>query len=321
MRILFFISKLMLMLALLSVATVSLYELQRRHEASTQLVIETQPLTLADNLLAEKRWQEARLLSAHIIDTPELGDTERAKSIELAAISALDSLPIQTQAFLKGAISGEPDNGSGFLGALTLDLFVIGDVRDLVVQGWKEIKYDDGDKVILALSAAGLSMTLLPELHWAPSIMKGLKRTGSLSKPFTRVLTRLSKDALKTRNFRPLGKVLSDFGSATRHLGIGPIKGAMKAVNTEKDLSKLANAAAKSPRKTYALAHLTGNAGVKQVSKNGGNLLQVTKKIKILSRVGKISKKSLGVLPHWLLAFLVGVSLFWVGGLLIRVRK
>lgn len=278
------------------------------HE-SRYLLLENEPLDQADSLLQQSRWQEAKYLADVVTVHPGLGDAARAGSIKLAANSALESLPINSQDFLKGAMSGEADNGSALLGALALDLFVIGDVRDLLVQGFKELSNQDGDKIILALSATGLSLALLPEFHWAPAIMKGLKRSDSFSQPFTKSLTKLARNSLKTGDFKPLAGVVSNFARASSTLGLAPIKGAMKAVHSPDDLKKLAGAASISPQDTYAIAQLSGQRGIKILNKSGDNVSKVIQKLKRSGRLLKIAKKSFGALPFAFILSMLVLSL------------
>ena len=281
----------------LAICLTSIFELNRRYQASQYLILESNPLKQAESLLTENRWQEAKYLAEFIRANPHLGDEVRAHSIILAADTALDYLPLQIKAFLGGAMSGEAYNSASLLGAVSLDLFVIGDVRDILVQGYKQLTEQNGDKVILALSASGLSLTLLPQFHWAPSILKGMKRTNTLSKPFSNLLKVNARIALRTGDFRPLAKLITHFGRMIEKLGIGPSKGAMQAVYTQADLMKLARAAALEPQQSYAIAALAGNRGIKRLEFSGKNVNKVAAKFKYASRLAKVAKKSFGSLP------------------------
>ncbi len=292
-----------------AICLVSAYELNRRYQANQFLLLEHDPISEAETLLAEKRWREARYLAEFIRQNPQLGDPVRAQSILLTAETALDYLPLQLKAFLDGAISGEVHNSASLLGAVSLDLFVIGDVRDILVQGYKQLSEQNGDKVILALSASGLSLALLPQFHWAPSVLKGMKRTNALSKPFSKLIKANARLALRTGDFRPLAKLITHFGRMIEKLGIGPSKGAMQAVHTEADLIKLSRAAALEPQQSYAIAALAGNRGVKRLAYSGKNVGQIAAKFKYTSRLAKVAKKSLGGIPITIVLVMLLLSL------------
>lgn len=302
-------SRLILFLFLFAVVCISTFELNRRFQETNYLMLEDAPLNKADTLIAQAKWQEAKLLAQFLQLRPDLDDTKRAQSIEIAADAALDSLPISSQAFINGLISGEADNTSSLLGALTLDLFVLGDIRDLVVQGYKEITDQDGDKIILALSATGLTLSLVPQLHWAPSVMKSLKRSSSFSPAFIKTLKRISAQSIKSGNYKPLAKVVTNFAQTTKYLGFAPTKGIIKAVRSPQDLKRLAGASKLYPKRTYGLTALVGQRGLKLLSKSGGNIAAISQKIKRVSRLAKTSKKTFGVLPKNIILFALIVSL------------
>ena len=189
----------------------SSYELQRRYQEAHFLVLESEPLEQAETLLEQKRWLEAVYLARTIEHHPRLGDPREARRIAKNALEAESSLSVQTEAFVYGALYGEASNSASLMGALLLDLFLIGDIRDLLVQGYREIAYDEGDEIIIALSATGLGLALLPGVHWAPAVFKSFKRMGALSERFIRILHKHARTALDTGNFQPLARIVTDF--------------------------------------------------------------------------------------------------------------
>jgi hypothetical protein len=81
-----------------------------------------------------------------------------------------------------GAIKGQVYDSYSGLGAISSDLCLIGDVRDLGIQGWKYlIGSDDFDRFILILSAAGVGLSSTTFINGtnalAKNVMKYLKQT------------------------------------------------------------------------------------------------------------------------------------------------
>jgi hypothetical protein len=81
-----------------------------------------------------------------------------------------------------GAIKGQVYDSYSGLGAISSDLCLIGDVRDLGIQGWKYlIGSDDFDRFILILSAAGIGLSSTTFINGtnalAKNVMKYLKQT------------------------------------------------------------------------------------------------------------------------------------------------
>lgn len=312
--------RLLLLCGALAVGFLCAAELSNRFDDESW-VLPVDPVDEIRALAAEQRWAEARVLAEFVRENPHLGDERAAAELWKQADAELDSYWGQMRGFARGAATGEPTDGASMLGSLSLDLFVIGDIRDLAVQGWKEMRYGEGDTVILALSAVGLTTTLAPQFDWAPALLKALKRTGALTRGFLRSLKNASRIALRTGRFDAVGRITADVGRTARHLGPGPLRGAMRSVDSADDLARLARASEINPRGTYAIARLFGNSGVKRISKDGKNVGRLVTTMKAGSRLGKIARKSVGVLPSSWLALLLGAAVLMVAATLWPRRR
>lgn len=273
---------------------------------SGDLLLDEDPALDAGELAAKGRWAEARLIAEFALSRPDLGDTDEAARILARSNDELESFRGQLQRFAHGAITGEPTDMASMLGSLSLDLFVVGDIRDLVVQGWKEAADGSGDDLILALSAIGLTTTLAPQVDWAPALLKSLKRTGALTREFTQAISRTASRALASGNYRPLTRLVGDFGEAAGRLGPGPLRGVMASVKDVDDLGRIARASAVDPRSTYVVTRLFGKEGIKAIDAGGGNVGKVAGSIKAGSRTAKLVGKYAGALPaSWLIALMI----------------
>jgi hypothetical protein len=86
------------------------------------------------------------------VDSRELKDLE--EGLDYTAEEKLKSL------ILNGAIKGEVYDTYSGLGAISADLCVFGDLRDLGIQSWKYLTKDQSfDKLIMLLSAAGVGLS------------------------------------------------------------------------------------------------------------------------------------------------------------------
>ncbi|MBS1269683.1 MAG: hypothetical protein MAG794_00634 [Gammaproteobacteria bacterium] len=311
----------LLLCGAIAIAVFSAVELSNRFDEQSW-VLPVDPIDEATRLVSERRWAEVKLLADFVLENPRLGDEQAAADLKRTADMELNSFWGKVRRFARGAATGEPTDGASMLGSLSLDLFVIGDIRDLAVQGWKEMQYGEGDTIILALSAIGLTTTIAPHIDWAPALLKALKRTGALTRVFLRSLKNASRVALKTGKFDGLGKMASDVGRTARRLGPGPLRGAMRSVDSAEDLAKIAKASKVDARGTYAITRLFGKPGVKRLSKDGKNVSKLVTTMKAGSRLGKIAKKSVGTLPNsWLFALLLLSGLSVLGSLLPRRRR
>jgi len=170
-----------------------------------------------------------------------------------------------------GAISGRGDTLESLAGVVAADLLVVGDVRDLVIQGSRYMADGETDPVILSLSVIGLATTLAPEVDWVPSLFKAGAKAGAISRRMGAVIV----ETAKTRKFERLAPLWKDTRRIVEH---GSPSGAMRLLrhtDGPEDLARLAAFVERSPRGTVAL-HMTkgqGVAWIKTVGVEGDKVL------------------------------------------------
>src|SRR5207253_4444095 len=101
---------------------------------------------------------------------------------ETAIRNEQESLLRKGKELLRGALVGEGNSLESLIGAVAADMFVVGDVRDLVIQGGRLAVDGESDELILALSAVGVLTTVMPEVDWIAAFLKVAKKAGSLSR-------------------------------------------------------------------------------------------------------------------------------------------
>ncbi len=116
----------------------------------------------------------------------------------------------------QGALTGTGDSVEALAGAVVADLFVFGDVRDLVIQGGRRLRGEETDEVIVALSAAGIVLTAIPTADFGTAVLKFARRVGALSEAFARRLVKLLGTAAEERNLAPVVEVAGDAASLAR---------------------------------------------------------------------------------------------------------
>src|SRR5207344_1646229 len=105
------------------------------------------------------------------------GDTELARSfVDLAAergVAVAPALIARTEyaerdaalpsskaaSFARGFVTGKPEDVASAAGMLTGDLFVFGDVRDVVREGWHALRGEEVDPLVLGLAGTGIAVT------------------------------------------------------------------------------------------------------------------------------------------------------------------
>jgi hypothetical protein len=201
------------------------------------------------------------------------------------------------QRFASGLLSGEPDDAASLAGTVTGDLFVFGDIRDVVRQTAHIARGEEADRVVLALACAGLAITGVTyatlggagPARAGVSVIKAAAKTGHISARMSEALARsvrdiadfralgaklsttwmqpatairLTRDAVKTEKLRDLVRVGENLGAVQAKIGVRGAMDALKLADTPKDVEKLAKLAASKGPSTRAVLKLLGRSAI-----------------------------------------------------------
>jgi hypothetical protein len=124
-----------------------------------------------------------------------------------------------TAGFASGFVSGEGLTTAEIAGAVTSDLTVVGDIRDITEEGSKMLRGHEYNRLVLGLSVVGLAATGATvatggggiPAKLGVSILKVGARIGTLTAEFAATLLRLSRQAV---NMNGVGTILARTGRA-----------------------------------------------------------------------------------------------------------
>ena len=179
-----------------------------------------------------------------------------AGGLEAAAMAVQarqDSFDTQLGDFLSGFATGQGETLAGLGGAITSDLTVYGDLRDITVEGGKALAGEDYSEFILGLSAVGIAATAGTiatggggvVVKAGVSFVKFAKRAGHMTAGFAARLLRLTDDAIDLPGLKttlrtldladPLGSWarLSKYLSNVQDARIFKVIGKMEAIRAE----------------------------------------------------------------------------------------
>ena len=274
----------------------------------SSILLPENPLQLAAQLSHEGRMEEVLYLTQFSHHYLPVDEEYSYTDLERHANQALESPWYMLEHFAAGALTGEASDTPGLVGTLTLDLLVIGDIRDLLVQGYKEFESGQGDEVIMGLSAAGLLLTLAPELSWAPSMFKTFWRGKRFSEPFQKQVRNAVTKARKSGNTKELRTMMVNFSDVVDGLGTGPAMTMVKRVETADDLALLARKTKIAPSETYTLGSINGVKSLESISATGAKQGKLLKRVKLATRQQKLFGKALAIIPSGLLVIIFFLS-------------
>jgi hypothetical protein len=213
------------------------------------------------NLSGQRRYAEALMVAEAGVE--QLSGDERAallseqKHVQEEQASVLR----KGKELMRGALVGEGDSLEALIGAVAADMFVVGDVRDLVIQGGRLAVDGQTDELILALSAVGVLTTVMPEIDWIAAFLKVAKKAGALSKRMIESLVRIVRRANDTRDYAELKRVFGYFQVLIEKSTPAGALRLLRHVDDPKEVALVADFLKRQPAGGFAL-HVAGKDGV-----------------------------------------------------------
>lgn len=188
------------------------------------LAAQDNPAQLSDVQLASALRDSQSLVSDNIEAALAAGDAGLADSfVELAREKSI-SLPSEllqrvsdavtdqnssshfAKRFASGLVTGNADDAASLSGTVAGDLFVFGDIRDVVREGKHFVMGEDTDRLVLGLAAAGLAVTAATYVTVggaAPvraglTLVKDARKVGRLGEGLTEWAGRSAREVVDT---------------------------------------------------------------------------------------------------------------------------
>ena len=212
------------------------------------------------------------------------------------AVERANSAAAHVESFARGLITGEPENMVGFAGTTLGDLFVYGDVRDLVREGGRYVSGQPADELVLGLAAVGLAITAgtyasmgaATPARVGLSAVKAARRTGrigagmadwigrslrevvdwsalkragaAISDP--KMAMREARTVVKADKAGGLMKLASDVGTVQTKAGTQAALDGLRLAQGPRDMARVAKLAEKKGTKTRAILKTLGRGAI-----------------------------------------------------------
>jgi hypothetical protein len=191
-------------------------------DAAAVLMAQDDPVALSDAQVAVAVRDDQGVFVRSIEEALAAGDIDLAQSfVELAAarqfalpdaltkrvgdaVAEANSAPQIASRFATGLVTGNADDVASMSGTVVGDLFVFGDIRDVIREGKHMVMGEDTDRVILGLAAAGLAITAATYVSVggaAPvraglTLVKDARKVGRLGEGLTAFVGRSAREVV-----------------------------------------------------------------------------------------------------------------------------
>jgi hypothetical protein len=286
----------------------------RAFEAHVLLAAQDDPVALADHAVA--RAFDAAVAAREIDAALAARDPDLARSFldlarerdvpvdaDLTEKVALATAGVATAkrslgSFARGLVTGEADDVSGFAGTAVGDLFVLGDVRDVVREGGRLAAGGEADEFVLGLACVGLAVTAATYATLGVGVparvgltaIKAARQTGRLGAGMAawighslreavdwamlkRAVGRASvaepmaaargiREAVRVEKAQALVRFVGDVGRVQASAGARAALDGLRLAEGSRDMSKMARLAAAKGGKTRAILKLAGRGAI-----------------------------------------------------------
>ncbi|MDB5616054.1 MAG: hypothetical protein JWQ24_292 [Tardiphaga sp.] len=302
-------------------ATIGLLMLPQARDAGAMLAAQDDPVALADAQVTAALRSDPGVLARGIEAALASDDADLANSfVELAAARRVvmpeeltkrvsDAVAEQNSAsnfatkFATGFVTGQADDIGSMSGTVAGDLFVFGDIRDVVREGKHLAMGEDTDHLILGLAAAGLAVTAatyvsvggVAPVRAGLSLVKDARKVGRLGEGLTAWAGRSARNVVDTP---ALTNALADASLLRPGSTVTAVKAAFRG-ETAGGLVKLAQDA--------------GRVGEKAGVRGAMDTLRIAQGPKDVARIAKLAETKGGQTRAILKMFGRGAILLAVG--------
>jgi len=312
--------KIVLKFLILSIVILSAFLLYQKHTYAYHALVRIDPIVHTKELLAEEKYADAQEYLEYFMDFDYVKESSEAQELLKDIDEHRSSIEYNSQKILEGITTGTSDELSGQLGAIGSDFFVVGDIRDLIIQTNHYLNDEEVDNVLVALSSIGLVATASTLVtlggssaaKGSVSVMKLAQKSKRLPKWLSKYLLRQAKQVKKTKSIKAIEPLLKNVDAIYKQVGL---KNTLKLLSNTKDIKALQSVSKLSKRygkntpmllklskggilknskkmsnfskSSVHIASSYGESGYKVLMKNGEkNFLKSIKRIKAYTKVG-----------------------------------
>jgi len=293
------------------------------------------PIPHTQTLIAQEKYVDASEYLNYFMTFNYMKDNTQAKALQEEIAQKRNSLSYLSQKVAEGFRTGTSDELLGQASAIGSDFLLIGDLRDLALEGTHYYNHEEVDEVLVALSTVGLvaSASTLFTLGSSAvaksgvSVLKLAQKSKRIPTWLSTYLVREAKQIRKTKNIANIKPLFTTLDTLRKEVGLKDtlkllsktqnfkeLRGMAKLTKrygnktatlltlSNKKLLTHAKQLSKVDTKTIALASTYGSSGFVHLIKGGEkNFITTTKRLKAYAKVGykgEIWKVFLWLMKH-----------------------
>jgi len=302
------------------------YQLHQKQKLDVLQHIDPLPETL--RLIDEDKYAEASEYLGFFMKYDYIKENPKAQKLYDALEQKRNSMAYQSEKAVEGVLKGKSDETIGQISAGISDFFLLGDLRDLSIEGYHYLKGEHVDKVLVGLSTIGVVVTGATMLSAGStagvkggvSALKLMRKSKKMPLWLEKFIIRSAKEVKISKNIKSVRTLLEDVYDVTKNSGFSTT---MKLLNKAPNMKAFRNSIGfaktfgkesgalvkilgddapvyyrllkdKTSKKAFLKAATYGEPGIKRLAKMGEKgFLKSIKPVVKTSRLAKVFNKNI----------------------------
>jgi len=298
-----FLLKLLTPIIILILVSLSLSLLEERKVFDTRTLVQIDPFPRTEQLIKEEKYAEAHEHLLYFIEYDYVKQNPKAKELLKTIEEKRASYTYKRDKFFEGVVTGKSDEDIGKASAIASDFLIIGDIRDLSIEGSHYVQDEKVDKVMVALSSLGIIATAstiytlgaTAPLKSSLSLLKYGKRINKLPSWLGKELIKQAKISKNTNSINNIKTLMKPINNLYEKIGLANTLNLIKKSKSFTALTNIVQLSTRFGKKTNILIQTTGAKSIKEIKsmvnvKNSSILYASTygsKGITALKRMGE----------------------------------
>jgi len=254
-------------LSILILVTLSLLLLEERQIFNVQTLSQTDPLPHTKSLIKKEKYLEAEEYLSYFIQYEYVKKIPESRELLKTIQTKRNSYEYQQSKFIEGFLKGKSDEDIGKATAIASDFLLIGDIRDLSIEGVHYFNDKKVDNVVVALSSLGLLATVstiytlgaTAPVKTSISVLKYAKSANKLPSWLSKQLIEHAKIAKKTKSLDKIKTLLQPIHQLYKKVGLSQTLNLISSTKNVKELNKLIKFSSRFGKKSPLLMLTTNN--------------------------------------------------------------
>lgn len=327
--------KLFYKILLIGIVVLSATLLYQKHTYAYHTLVKVDPLPHTKELISQEHYADAQEYLEYFMQFDYVQKVPEAQKLLTSIKTKRESFEYRSAKIFEGISTGTSDEIEGQVSAIGSDFFLIGDLRDLFIEGKHYFKDEKVDTLLLSLSTIGIVASASTFFTFgtsttakgATSVLKLAHKGNHIPPWLGKYLVAQSRQIRKTKSIDTVKPLLKNISDIEQEVGLkNTLKILSKSKNMDelKAMSKLSKQYGKNTalmldlsnakllthadtllsydKNTVKLATVYGENGFTKLLKGGEkHFLKTTKRMKSYAKVGykgEIWKLFLSLMKH-----------------------